>query len=122
MVELAWLWTRYQPGAAQVRWFRERVGSAGQRARKIMVVAHARNRYGGSSSTVWCPKVQSVSLLPTAPAVRSALRTRNSPPIRGNVAVVRHGATAPFTQSGAVLLELSRPECGTVVGINSRRM
>src|SRR5215471_18676439 len=27
--------------------------------------------------------------------------------IRGNVAVVRHGATAPFTQSGAVLLELS---------------
>jgi transposase len=56
------------------------------------------------------------------PAVRSALRMRSSPPIRGNVAVVRHGATAPFTQSGAVLLELSRPECGTVVGINSRRM
>src|SRR5262245_10132605 len=27
--------------------------------------------------------------------------------IRGNVAVVRHGATAPSTQSGAVLLELS---------------
>jgi hypothetical protein len=23
---LAWLWTRYQPGAAQVCWFRERVG------------------------------------------------------------------------------------------------
>src|SRR6476620_3730599 len=29
--------------------------------------------------------------------------------IRGNVAVVRHGATAPSIQSGAVLLELSRP-------------
>ena len=42
MVELAWLWTRYQPGAAQVRWFRERVGSTGRRARKIMVVALAR--------------------------------------------------------------------------------
>ena len=27
--------------------------------------------------------------------------------IRGNVAVVRHGATEPSTQSGAVLLELS---------------
>src|SRR5215468_5793133 len=36
------------------------------------------------------------------------------PVIRGNVAVVRRGATAPSTQSGAVLLELSRPECGTV--------
>jgi len=42
MVELAWLWTRYQPGAAQVCWFRERVGATGRRARKIMVVALAR--------------------------------------------------------------------------------
>src|SRR6516162_6747788 len=42
MVELAWLWTRYQPGAAQVRWFRERVGSTGRRVRKIMLVALAR--------------------------------------------------------------------------------
>jgi len=42
MVELAWLWTRYQPGAAQVCWFRERVASTGRRVRKIMVVALAR--------------------------------------------------------------------------------
>jgi transposase len=42
MVELAWLWTRYQPGAAHVCWFRERVGSTGRRVRKIMVVALAR--------------------------------------------------------------------------------
>jgi transposase len=42
MVELAWLWTRYQPGAAQVCWFRERVGSTGRRVRKIMIVALAR--------------------------------------------------------------------------------
>ena len=39
MVELAWLWTRYQPGAAQVCWFR---GTTGRRVRKIMVVAVAR--------------------------------------------------------------------------------
>ena len=39
MVELAWLWTRYQPGAAQVC---ERVASTGRRVRKIMVVALAR--------------------------------------------------------------------------------
>ena len=42
MVELASLWQRYQPGAAQVVWFRERVGKAGRRLRKVMVVALAR--------------------------------------------------------------------------------
>jgi transposase len=41
MVELAWLWQRYQPGSAQVRWFRERSGT-GRRVRKVMVVALAR--------------------------------------------------------------------------------
>jgi hypothetical protein len=40
--------------------------------------------------------------------IRVALRTQGSPAIRGNGAVVRHGATAPSTKSGAVLLELSR--------------
>ena len=50
-------------------------------------------------------------------AIRAALRTHCGPAIRGNVAVVRHGASAPSSKSGAVLLELSRPECGTVVGI-----
>ena len=42
MVELAWLWQRYQPGSAQVVWFRERVGSTGRRVRKVMIVALAR--------------------------------------------------------------------------------
>jgi transposase len=42
MVELAWLWQRYQPGAALVAWFRDRVGSTGRRIRKVMVVALAR--------------------------------------------------------------------------------
>ena len=42
MVELAWLWQRYQPGAAPVCWFRERVRGAGSRLRKVMVVALAR--------------------------------------------------------------------------------
>ncbi len=42
MVELAWLWQRYQPGATQVAWFRERVVSTGRRVRKVMVVALAR--------------------------------------------------------------------------------
>jgi transposase len=42
MVELAWLWQRYQPDAAQVCWFRERSGPTGRRMRKVMVVALAR--------------------------------------------------------------------------------
>ena len=42
MVELAWLWQRYQPASAHVRWFRERVGTTGRRVRKVMVVALAR--------------------------------------------------------------------------------
>ena len=40
MVELAWIWQRYQPDAAHVRWFRERAGPTGRRMRKVMVVAH----------------------------------------------------------------------------------
>lgn len=42
MVELAWLWQRYQPGSAHVGWFRERAGRSGGRMRKVMVVALAR--------------------------------------------------------------------------------
>ena len=42
MIELAWLWQRYQPGSAQATWFRERVSGMGSRMRKVMVVALAR--------------------------------------------------------------------------------
>ena len=42
MVELAWLWQRYQPGSAHVRWYRERADVTGPRMRKVMVVALAR--------------------------------------------------------------------------------
>lgn len=42
MVELAWLWQRYQPTSAHVRWYRERAGATGARMRKVMIVALAR--------------------------------------------------------------------------------
>ena len=42
MLELAWLWLRYQPDSALARWFAERVGSARGRVRKITAVALAR--------------------------------------------------------------------------------
>lgn len=42
MIELAWLWLRYQPGSALSRWFQERVGAERGRVRRISIVALAR--------------------------------------------------------------------------------
>jgi transposase len=42
MIELAWLWLRYQPDSALSRWFAERVGTMRGRVRKITAVAMAR--------------------------------------------------------------------------------
>jgi transposase len=42
LVELAWLWLRYQPDSALAAWFRSRTGAAGGRMRKVMIVALAR--------------------------------------------------------------------------------
>jgi transposase len=42
MIELAWLWQRYQPGSALVHWYRSRAGVTGTRVRKVMIVALAR--------------------------------------------------------------------------------
>jgi transposase len=42
MLELAWLWLRYQPDSALARWFAERGGAMRGRIRKITAVALAR--------------------------------------------------------------------------------
>jgi transposase len=42
MVELAWMWVRYQPASALSCWFRQRVGSKRGRVRRISIVALAR--------------------------------------------------------------------------------
>jgi len=42
IVELAWLWLRWHPDSTLSAWFRERVGKAGGRIKKIMIVALAR--------------------------------------------------------------------------------
>lgn len=42
MIQLAWLWLRYQPGSALATWFRERVGKLQGRTRRIAIVAMAR--------------------------------------------------------------------------------
>ena len=42
MIQLAWLWLRYQPGSDLAEWFRERVGTLSGRTRRIAIVAMAR--------------------------------------------------------------------------------
>ena len=42
MIEMAWLWLRYQPHSALSRWFHERVGTGRGRVRRITIVAVAR--------------------------------------------------------------------------------
>jgi transposase len=42
MIELAWLWLRHQPNSPLSIWFRERVGTAKGRIRRIAIVAMAR--------------------------------------------------------------------------------
>src|ERR1700722_3929597 len=42
LVQLAWLWLRYQPESSQAAWFRDRVGSLQGRIRRITIVALAR--------------------------------------------------------------------------------
>jgi transposase len=42
MIELAWLWLRYQPGSALSRWFGRRFAGGGKRMRRIGIVALAR--------------------------------------------------------------------------------
>ena len=41
-IELAWLWLRHQPNSPLSIWFRERVGTAKGRIRRIAIVAVAR--------------------------------------------------------------------------------
>jgi len=42
LVELSWLWLRYQPESALTRWFKERFAGQGKRLRRIGIVALAR--------------------------------------------------------------------------------
>ncbi len=42
MVELSWLWLRYQPDSHLSLWFEKRFGCGGKRMRRIGIVALAR--------------------------------------------------------------------------------
>jgi transposase len=42
LIQLAWLWLRYQPGSKHSRWFQERFGGGSKRQRRIGIVGLAR--------------------------------------------------------------------------------
>lgn len=42
MIELSWMWLRYQPGSALSQWFERRYAHGGKRMRRIGIVAMAR--------------------------------------------------------------------------------
>ena len=42
MVQLSWLWLRYQPDSQLARWFQERVGQNGGRGKQVAIIALAR--------------------------------------------------------------------------------
>ena len=42
MIELSWLWLRYQPGSALSQWLQRRFAGGGKRMRRIGIVALAR--------------------------------------------------------------------------------
>lgn len=46
LVEIAWLWLRYQPSSQLSHWFEERFGGSGKRSRRIGIVALARKLAG----------------------------------------------------------------------------
>jgi transposase len=73
MIELAWLWLRYQPGSALSIWFRERVGDGKGRVRRIAIVALARellvvlaqeNQLGNPNSKVRYTDPRSINITP----------------------------------------------------------
>lgn len=42
LIELAWLWLRYQPESAITKWFQHRTQGSGSRGKRVMIVAVAR--------------------------------------------------------------------------------
>jgi transposase len=42
MIEVAWLWRKYQPDSALTKWYEERAAGQSPRIRRIMLVALAR--------------------------------------------------------------------------------
>ena len=69
IIQLAWLWLRYQPGSALATWFRERVGALQGRTRRIAIVAMARRLL----IALW--RYVETGMVPDGVAIRAAAET-----------------------------------------------
>ena len=65
LIELAWLWLRHQPESALARWYRDRVGTATGRVKRIAIVALARKLL----VAIW--RYVETGLVPAEAAVRT---------------------------------------------------
>jgi transposase len=65
LVELAWLWLRHQPESVLARWYRDRVGAATGRIKRIAIVALARKLL----VSIW--RYVETGLVPAQAAVRT---------------------------------------------------
>jgi transposase len=66
MVQLAWLWLRYQPTSALTLWFHKRFMEAGGRAKRVGIVALARKLYVAFWKLVTSGEVPEGALLKTS--------------------------------------------------------
>ena len=76
MIELAWLWLRYQPDSSLSVWFRDRVGKLKGRIRRITIVAVARKLL----IALW--RYLETGLVPTGAVLR--LKTLHTGPLNAN--------------------------------------
>lgn len=65
LIELAWLWLRHQPESVLARWYRDRVGTATGRVKRIAIVALARKLL----VSIW--RYVETGLVPAEAAVRT---------------------------------------------------
>ena len=83
MIQLAWLWLRYQPESTLATWFRERVGTLQGRTRRIAIVAMARKPLivcGATWRPASCRPAWEFAFMARRPGPLSFSLCRNSAP------------------------------------------
>jgi transposase len=102
LVELAWLWLRYQPGSTLARWFNKRLADGQGRMKKVLIVALARKLL----IALW--KYATRGVLPEGARLKVAWRADRQ---RGKGASL----TAPFSRTGRSARDLPNRSEGTAL-------
>ena len=96
MIQLAWLWLRYQPGSELAEWFRKRVGTLAGRTRRIAIVAMARKLL----IALW--RYVETGVVPAGAEIRAETRSRDRRPgiAAGSIADGETGSATVFVFGG----------------------